>query len=319
MISRPFPQRRLPVVSPLLALLLLMTMQALAVTNPYRWYYHDTTKNETSAALKAAVQNKCGLLVFVGKPGCHICDSVWSSSYEGTAMMDGTGKMATYLKNNKLVGLKIEDSQSHFSDLASGAMGYSNSDGSKTNTNAPFLVLVKVKEGKEDDTNFDLASRKSDIEIFFGGYGSLGMYDKTYAKITAWVNGLIASDKYKTACPGVSEPVDEDDGGESGSGSGSTSTDPSNATNPSSETDPGSGSGTGSGSTSKETTAVTNTGSATTQPQASADAARTSRTTAATADPQAPAMGDGFALGGWLSLLLTSAAAAFLLMRRRKS
>ena len=207
MFSRPFSHRRLTVASPLLALLLLMTVQVMAETNPYRWYYHNTTKNETSAALTAAIQNKCGLLVFVGKPGCHICEVVWSSSYDGTAMMDGAGKMAAYLKSHSLVGLKIEDSQSHFSDLASGAMGYRNSDGSATNTNAPFLVLVQVKEGKENDENFDLTSRNSDIEYFFGGYGSLVMYDKTYAKITAWLNGLLATDEYKTRCPGDLSPA----------------------------------------------------------------------------------------------------------------
>lgn len=165
----------------------------------YRWYYHGAGVNQTADALKAAIQNKCGLLVFVGKPGCHVCEAVWSKSYDGTEMMDGTGKMAAYLKANKLVGLKIDDSMSHFTDLASEAMGYRNPDGTATNTNAPFLGLVKVKEGKEADTVLHLGGRNSDIEVFFGGYGSLEMYDKTYAKISAWLDGLLASDKYKNA------------------------------------------------------------------------------------------------------------------------
>lgn len=165
----------------------------------YRWYYHGATVNQTAEALAAALENKCGLLVFVGKPGCHVCEAVWSKSYDGTEMMDGTGKMAAYLKANKLVGLKIEDSQSHFSDLASGVGGYRNPDGTATNTNAPFLVLVKVKEGKEADTVLHLNGKNSDIEVFFGGYGSLEMYDKTYAKISAWLDGLLASGKYKEA------------------------------------------------------------------------------------------------------------------------
>lgn len=165
----------------------------------YRWYYHNSITNQTSDALKAAIQNKCGLLVFVGKPGCHVCEAVWSKSYDGTEMMDGTGKMAAYLKANKLVGLKIDDSMSHFSNLAAGAMGYRNPDGTATNTNAPFLVLVKVKEGKGGETSLSLSPRSGDIEVFFGGYGSLEMYDKTYAKISAWLDGLLASDRYKEA------------------------------------------------------------------------------------------------------------------------
>ena len=165
----------------------------------YRWYYHSTGVNQTADALAAALENKCGLLVFVGKPGCHVCEAVWSKSYDGTEMMDGTGKMAAYLKANKLVGLKVDDSMSHFTDLASEAMGYRNPDGTATNTNAPFLVLVKVKEGKEADTVLHLNGKNSDIEVFFGGYGSLEMYDKTYAKISAWLDGLLASGKYKEA------------------------------------------------------------------------------------------------------------------------
>ena len=183
----------LPAVSAVASALLTDT------STEYRWYYHNSTTNQTSDALTAALENKCGLLVFVGKPGCHICEAVWSKSYDGTEMMDGTGKMAAYLKANKLVGLKVDDSQSHFSDLAAETMGWRNPDGTATNTNAPFLVLVKVKEDKEADTVLHLGGRNSDIEVFFGGYGSLEMYDKTYAKISAWLDGLLASDKYKNA------------------------------------------------------------------------------------------------------------------------
>ena len=165
----------------------------------YRWYYHNSTTNQTSEALKAAVKNKCGLLVFIGKPGCSICNAVWSKSYDDTEMMDGTGKMAAYLKSHKLVGLKIDDSQSHFANLAAAAMGYRNPDGSATNTNAPFLVLVKVKDDKTDASVFSLSRRDGDIDVFFGGYGSLVMYDKTYAKISNWLDGLLASDAYAKA------------------------------------------------------------------------------------------------------------------------
>lgn len=177
--------------------------------NPYKWHYHDKTRNETSDALKVALENKCGLLVFVAKPGCSICETVWGKSHNGTAMMDGTGKMAEYLKNHKLVGLKIEDSQSHFSDLASGAMGYRNADKKATNTNAPFLVLVKVKAGSEGSTKFGIGKKSSNVEVFFGGYGSLKMEDKTYAKISAWLDSLLGSSAYRSAFPGASEPVQE--------------------------------------------------------------------------------------------------------------
>ena len=183
----------LPAVSAVASALLTDT------STEYRWHYHSAGVNQTADALAAALENKCGLLVFVGKPGCHVCEAVWSKSYDGTDMMDGTGKMAAYLKANKLVGLKIDDSMSHFADLAAETMGYRNPDGTATNTNAPFLVLVKVKDGKEADTVLHLNGKNSDIEVFFGGYGSLEMYDKTYAKISAWLDGLLASDKYKDA------------------------------------------------------------------------------------------------------------------------
>ena len=163
----------------------------------FRWYHHDSSKNETALAIRVANENRCGLLVFVGKPGCHICDTVWSKSYNGTDMMDGDGKMAAYLKNHKLVGLKIEDSQSHFSDLSAEAMAYRNPDGTVTNANAPFLALVKPKAGECDI--FGFSGKKSTTEFFFGGYGSLVMYDKTYDKISRWLDELVGSQRFKDA------------------------------------------------------------------------------------------------------------------------
>lgn len=168
-------------------------------TNPYKWYYHSSAKNETAKALAAALENNCGLLLFIGKPGCAICETAWSKSYNGTAMMDGAGKMAEYLKANHLVGLKIDDSQAHFSNLAAGAMGHRNPDGTATNTNAPFLVLIKVKAGKEAITECRLSGKNSIVDTFFGGYGSLRVLDKTYAKIAAWLDKLLGSGKYQTA------------------------------------------------------------------------------------------------------------------------
>lgn len=174
------------------------------MTTPYQWYYHDKTRNETGKAVEAAVKNGCGLLVFAGKPGCAICNAVWSGSY-----LDGAGKLAAYLKNNRLIGLKIDDSQSHFSDLASTAMGYRNADGTATNTNAPFLALVKVKDTGKAVTKFTF--KNANVEAFFGGYGSLVISDKTYAKVVKWLDGVIGSAKYRDAFQKAAEaPAEEE-------------------------------------------------------------------------------------------------------------
>lgn len=169
----------------------------------FKWYFHGKAANETAEALKAAAEGGCGLLVFAGKPGCRICETVWSKSYNGTEMMDGDGKLARYLESHRLVGLRVDDSQSHFSDLSKGVMGYRNADGSVTNTNAPFLALVKVSASPAKTDKLSFSRKDRQVEAFFGGYGSLAMTDKTYARISSWLDGLLASDAYKKAFAGA--------------------------------------------------------------------------------------------------------------------
>lgn len=178
----------LPAVSAVASALLTDT------STEYRWYYADTTKNETSAALQAAIGNKCGLLVFVGNPGCSVCEGVW-----GSAMMDGPGKMAKYLEENKLVGLYVEDSTTHYQKLANGARGYKNPDGSRTESGPPFLVFVKVKDDCVDVTSLNFSGSTSVVDVFF--CGSTGNYLPVmdYANVTRWLADLMKSDAYKNA------------------------------------------------------------------------------------------------------------------------
>ena len=174
---------------------------------PYKWYYHTSSKNETQAALQAAVANHCGVLVFVGNPGCSVCAGIWGSS-----MMDGTGKMATFLKNNKLVGIYVEDSTTHYQKLANGARGYKNPDGSRTESGPPFLAFVKVKDDCTEVTSLNFSGSDSVVDVFFCGSTGVYLPKINYTNVTNWLTNLMQSDAYKSAWP--ASPVGDDDSGD---------------------------------------------------------------------------------------------------------
>ena len=198
------------------ALLLLLSGGAAwgaAAANPFKWYYHNSTKNETQAALKAAVENQCGLLVYVGNPGCSVCAGIWNNT--------ATSKLTSFLKNRKIVALKIEDSTSHYQSLATKAKLYRNPDGSKVAEGPPFLVFIKVKDSSVDTTSIDFAKSTGDIDTYF--CGSTGKYLPTInaTNVIDWLTELMDDAAYQAACPGpgaTPTPGDDDDSGDDDSG-----------------------------------------------------------------------------------------------------
>lgn len=149
----------------------------------YKWFYHSSTKNETSKAVKAALDNNCGLLVLVCKPSCAVCAKACSKDY-----MDCDGKLLKYMEEHHIVGLKINDSQSHVQSIGSGSSSYYNYDKTKTDKNVPFLLLVKPKEGT---TVFETLKKKTSIDEFFGGFGTKKMSEQTYANVSAWLDTML--------------------------------------------------------------------------------------------------------------------------------
>jgi hypothetical protein len=153
----------------------------------YKWYYFNDMINETNEAIQAALDNFCGLLVWVGKPYCEVDDNIWSDK----DFFDGTGKMAKYLKDHQLVGLRINESLNTFANLR-GEVGYfRNYDGGRGGGTSPWFVLMKVKDESRDVTELSFSR---DIDVFFGVYGSDDPIDKTYEKVTAWIESLMDPD-----------------------------------------------------------------------------------------------------------------------------
>lgn len=149
----------------------------------YKWFHHSSTKNETSKAVKAALDNNCGLLVLVCKPSCAVCAKACGKDY-----MDCDGKLLKYMEEHHIVGLKIDDSQSHVQSIGSGSSSYYNYDKTKTDKNVPFLLLVKPKEGT---TVFETLKKKTSIDKFFGGFGTKKMSEQTYANVSAWLDTML--------------------------------------------------------------------------------------------------------------------------------
>lgn len=148
----------------------------------YTWFYHSSTKNETSKAVQAALDNNCGLLVLVCKPSCAVCAKACSKD-----CMDVDGKLQKYMEKNSIVGLKIDDTQSHVQSIISGSSSYYNYDKKKTSKNFPLLLLVKPKEGT---TTFETLKKKTSIDTFFGGFSAKKMSEQTYENVSAWLDKM---------------------------------------------------------------------------------------------------------------------------------
>ena len=168
------------------------------VLDLYKWYYHSKKKNETLKSIQASVDHM--MLVFVGNPGCSICAAQWKAL--------NTPKFTQYLKDNEIVGLKVDDSTSHYLSLLSQAKRYRNPDGSKTTDGPPFLALVK-NNAVMTDLDLSMTFKKTGVpNILEWICGSTSKYvpvvnDKN---VIAWIEEMKKTDIYKKAFPWLVPP-----------------------------------------------------------------------------------------------------------------
>lgn len=160
----------------------------------FKWFIHNKTKNETAAALQAAVANGRGMLAVICKPGCAICEAGWKKL--------NTSALTKFLEDSNIVGLKIEDSASHCMALTSQAKLWRNPDGSKTSDTLPILAFFKPR-ARAMNAGLSLAKSGGDVATWF--CGSTPKYVPTYAtaNVVKWLWGIMLSDAYNQACPGT--------------------------------------------------------------------------------------------------------------------
>lgn len=153
----------------------------------FKWFIHNKTKNETAAALQAAVANGRGLLAVICKPGCAICEAGWKKL--------NTSALTKFLEDNSIVGLKVEDSASHCMALTSQAKLWRNPDGSKTSDTLPILAFFKPR-ARAMNAGLSLAKSGGDVATWF--CGSTPKYVPTYAGATVakWLQSIMATDAY---------------------------------------------------------------------------------------------------------------------------
>lgn len=153
----------------------------------FKWLYHNKTKNETAAAIQAAVANGRGLLAVICKPGCAICEAGWKKL--------NTSALTKFLEDNSIVGLKVEDSASHCMALTSQAKLWRNPDGSKTSDTLPILAFFKPR-ARAMNAGLSLAKSGGDVATWF--CGSTPKYVPTYAGATVakWLQSIMATDAY---------------------------------------------------------------------------------------------------------------------------
>lgn len=153
----------------------------------FKWFIHSKTKNETAAALQAAVANGRGLLAVICKPGCAICEAGWKKL--------NTSALTKFLEDNSIVGLKVEDSASHCMALTSQAKLWRNPDKSKTSDTLPILAFFKPRARAMND-GLSLAKSGGDVATWF--CGSTPKYVPTYAGATVakWLQGIMDTDAY---------------------------------------------------------------------------------------------------------------------------
>lgn len=166
--------------------------------NLYKWYYHSTKKNETLKAIQASVDHL--MLVFVGKPGCSVCTAQWKAL--------NTPEFTKYLKDNEIVGLKVDDSLAHYQSLLAQAKRYKNPDGSNTVNGAPFLALVK-SNAVLTDLELSMTFKKTGVpHILEWICGSTSKYvpitdDKN---VITWIEEMKQTDIFKKAFPWLVPP-----------------------------------------------------------------------------------------------------------------
>lgn len=164
----------------------------------FKWLYHNKTKNETAAALQAAVANGRGLLAVICKPGCAICEAGWKKL--------NTSALTKFLEDNSIVGLKVEDSASHCMALTSQAKLWRNPDGSKTSDTLPILAFFKPR-ARAMNAGLSLAKSGGDVATWF--CGSTPKYVPTYAGATVakWLQSIMATDAYHGTAATDAQPT----------------------------------------------------------------------------------------------------------------
>lgn len=166
--------------------------------NLYKWYFHSTKKNETLKSIQASVDHL--MLVFVGKPGCSVCAAQWKAL--------NTPEFTQYLKENEIVGLKIDDTQAHYQSLLAQAKRYMNPDGSKTANGAPFLALVK-NNAVLTDLDLSMTFKKTGVpNILEWICGSTSKYVPTVdsKNVIAWIEEMKQTEVFKKAFPWLVPP-----------------------------------------------------------------------------------------------------------------
>ena len=150
-----------------------------------KWYYHSSSsRNETKEAIAAALDGNHPILVMACKPACDVCALVWKN-------LKATTDFADYLKKKGIVAIKVEDSSSHFTDLAKAKNKYVGIDcisGKKINSTAPFFIFFKPSEKARSDKKITLA--ETQVETFLSGYGNAKASNKTYNDIVTWLNAV---------------------------------------------------------------------------------------------------------------------------------
>ena len=156
----------------------------------YRWYFHRKGLNETKAAIAAALDNDAPMLLMVCKPNCAVCQRVWQG-------MKAETDFADYLQTGGIVGLKIEDTASHFTDLARAKNKYVGIDGikgNKVNSTAPFFLLFIPANGARGKARITLDEKQ--VKLYLGGFGSAKASAKSYEAITSWLDDIDIASLY---------------------------------------------------------------------------------------------------------------------------
>ena len=151
----------------------------------FKWYFHTSkAKNETKAAIAAALDNDAPILLMVCKPNCAVCQRVWQN-------MKAETDFAYYMQGTGIVGLKIEDTASHFTDLAKAKNKYVGIDGvsgKKVNSTAPFFLLFIPAEGARGKSRITLDEKQ--VAIYLGGFGAAKASAKSYEALVSWMDDI---------------------------------------------------------------------------------------------------------------------------------
>jgi len=160
----------------------------------FRWYYHDATRNETLKALQYGADHP--FLLFVGKPGCAICAAQWKAL--------NTAAFSKFMDVNGIVGLKVDDSASHYQALITGAKLWRNPDGTKTNDGPPFLALIKTRGIITDDPDISFSLKKSghtNIDAWICGSTPKYIPAVNAKNVQAWLDAMEKTDAFRKAFP----------------------------------------------------------------------------------------------------------------------